>query len=108
MTAWKILLAVDHEKEAEGQVAEILRDATPKHSESHPPSHPKDNMKGKVRKTSLTFTGEDETNAPLVKPFRIRRRSVFGHSSVLEKLASTTGLDVSALLTEDSKQGSDR
>jgi hypothetical protein len=50
-------------------------------------------MKGKVRKQSLTFSGEKEVTAPHKKPLRHRRRSVFGHINVLEKLASATGLD---------------
>ncbi len=56
-------------------------------------------MKGKVRKQSLTFSGEEATT-PYSKPFRVRRRSVFGHTDVLEKLASATGLDHAGLSGE--------
>ena len=50
-------------------------------------------MKGKVRKQSLTFGGDEDVKTPYNKPFRVRRRSVFGHADVLEKLASSTGLE---------------
>lgn len=58
-------------------------------------------MKGKVRKQSLTFSGEDEVTAPYSKPFRVRRRSVFGHGDVIEKLTSATGLDNAGLSGEN-------
>ena len=58
-------------------------------------------MKGKVRKQSLSFTGEDEATAPYSKPFRVRRRSVFGHTDVLEKLTSSTGLEHAGLSGEN-------
>ena len=69
--------------------------------DSHPPSHPKDDMKGKVRKQSLTFSGDDEATAPYSKPFRVRRKSVFGHTDVLERLASGTCLDNTGVLGEN-------
>ncbi|XP_028402037.1 uncharacterized protein LOC114524978 [Dendronephthya gigantea] len=85
---------------SEKQTTGGLKQTPPKHSDSHPPSHPKDDMKGKVRRQSLTFSGEDEVNARYSKPFGLRRRSVFGHAGVIEKLASATGLDNAGLSGE--------
>lgn len=59
-------------------------------------------MKGKVRKQSLTFGGDDDVKTPYNKPFRVRRKSVFGHADVLEKLSSSTGLEP-IRLSEESK-----
>ena len=59
-------------------------------------------MKGKVRKQSLTFGGDDDVKTSYNKPFRARRKSVFGHADVLEKLSSSTGLEP-IRLSEESK-----
>ena len=92
---------------SEGQVSEpwnptgILNHASPKHLESHPPSHLKDDVKGKVRKQSLSLSGDEEATAPYSKPFRVRRESVCGQTDVLKKLVSATCLDNAGLSGEN-------